>query len=1516
MQHVLHVHWQPAPNPDSPAGMLFWCETAVYSQPDKLDRRSKQARPHPYLTSPNSVKELLNTLTTLSTSRGKPRTAVFSLPTGSFGPLTSPQLFNPFQENANGKTIWRPWQIKGVWFTLEQSYNLLMRLPDELTQGVRFGSSCRYWQTAVSLVLETIAQQKVQPSLVRHGDSYESRWRPVLDGEQDGPRLARLAAAMPAICRAETATPEEAIAPRHLLQAFLHSLTDALVRWWTAGEQPTYTLGNRDASARWVQAHFAVSPAIKASGTQLNHLYRGYQAWLRSLTLAGDDTFRIAFRLEAPIQKEEGKPDDAWQLHFLLQAREDPSLLVPAAAVWQAQGGILNLLDKQFVEPQEKLLAGLGYAARFFEPLRRGLQTAKPIGVALDTHEAYQFLREAAPLLEQSGFGLLVPPWWNKPGTRLGVRLKLESKNTGEAAETAVSKSLLSLENLVNYSWELSLGDTTLTRAEFDALVALKSPLVQIRGQWVQLSAEQIEAAIRFWEKQRLEATISLQEAVQMGLTQQDEVDGLPVDGVELEGWINDWMKQLNRDAALEPLSPPENLHATLRPYQLYGYSWLDFMHRWGMGAILADDMGLGKCIRGDSLVTVNGRLQAIEDLWHNHQQHVDFDGEGHWTKPNQELLINALDEESGQITTAPVKRLYRQYVKEPLRQIELEDGNFITITKQHKLLSEKGWTTNLEAGGYLCVPKTSLWSEQPADPELVELMAWQIAEGYEIFKSARVHITQKDTEQLEHLLELFKRIAERYKLKINTPRIYFYKDKTPSLNVTSVAYRNFLTAKGYSWGKLSSDKSLPPFILKASRNNIRIFLRNFFEAEGSVIESMRSIEISSASALLMQQLSLLLRRFGIWLRLAQKLKRATNGSGIYRTYYLGTLGGNALRLFEREIGFLSERKKQKLALICSTKNNTNVEGIPASQIVADLVESTKLPLRHLGMYNTVYVDGSQQFSQTSLNKVIHSIDQILSGEAEQAYRELKPSKWTQKTLSAYKQLDKETLSASQNLLTKLLNQEVFYCRIKAVKEINFEGWVYDLEVAKHHNFVANHILCHNTIQTLALVERDKELAGALPGPILLVCPTSVVTNWGKEAEKFTPNVTTLVHQGPDRLRGEALIAQAKQTDMVLTSYALVRRDAETLEAIDWYGVVLDEAQNIKNPNTKQARAIRSLAAGFKLALTGTPVENRLSELWSIMQFLNPGFLGSQKGFRKKFVLPIERYGDETAVSQLRQLTSPFILRRVKTDPSVIQDLPDKQETKVYCHLTEEQATLYEAVVQETMQKVAASSGIQRRGLVLSMLMKLKQICNHPAQFLHQVGDGSVEATADILSQNRSGKLQRLTQLLEEALTNNERALIFTQFAAMGHLLESYLQNEVGIATQFLHGGVPAKRRRKMIDRFQEDENGPPIFLLSLKAGGTGLNLTRANHVFHFDRWWNPAVENQATDRAFRIGQQKNVLVHKFVCVGTLEERIDEMIEGKKALAESVVGSGENWLTELSTGDLRSLVKLRREVVV
>jgi SNF2 family DNA or RNA helicase len=1005
---ILHAHYSP-----NEPGLFFWAETSDAAPTPSRGRAAQNPKPkaHPYCVAPDFS--------------GEKRRVTLQLPAVRGIPLPSPQLVHHWEMDTENPAL-APFVLDGIFLPPEKALAVLLTfstLQPDLAESITPSPDLRFWNHAAALTLEALAAHKFVPVI----DGQTARWMPVLDSPRDATRLAQLAAAMPAVCRA--GSPE--ISPKNLLASFLNTFCDSLARTWDRPAAPKFYRGDDAPAHRWLEALFSDDPAIRLSSNQMQGLVSSHRAWMRNLHLAGDASFRIAFRLEAPALQNQ-----PWQLHYLIQAKDDPSLLIPADEVWKKTKGALTHLGHRFEQPQEKLLAGLGYAARLFPPVAESLKSKRPTELAVNTDGAYTFLRETAPILEGAGFGILVPPWWNKKGARLGLKVKMKSQSDRAAP------GKMSMENLVDYQWRLSLGETELTEEEFRALARLKTPLVQIRGQWVTLDAEQIEAAIKFWNEKQIEGEVDLLEAMRLGLGGETTVGGLPVDAVEPEGWLAEWLERLSHSEKLEELPQPAGLAAQLRPYQKYGYSWLMFLRRWGLGACLADDMGLGK-----------------------------------------------------------------------------------------------------------------------------------------------------------------------------------------------------------------------------------------------------------------------------------------------------------------------------------------------------------------------------------------------------------------------------------------------------------------------------------TIQTISLLVREKELAGKLPNPALLIAPTSVVTNWEREIGRFAPGLQAYVHRGANRLKGDAFYEAIKDQDVVLTSYPLARMDAESIQSIHWLAVILDEAQNIKNPETKQTKEIRKIDAGFRIALTGTPVENRLSELWSIMHFLNPGYLGTRKDFRKDFALPIERYQDEAALAQLKQLTTPFILRRVKTDPRVISDLPEKVETKVYCTLTEEQATLYEALVQDMLRQIEEEEGIQRRGLVLSMLMQLKQICNHPVQYLHQAG----KHAADVSLDNRSGKLERLGELLEEVLASGDRALIFTQFAEMGALLADYLPRAFGAATQFLHGGTSAKARDQMVKHFQEDEYAPPVFILSLKAGGTGLNLTRANHVFHFDRWWNPAVEDQATDRAFRIGQKRNVQVHKFVTTGTLEEMIDDMIESKKGLAQAVVGSGESWLTEMSTDDLRKAVSLRRQ---
>jgi SNF2 family DNA or RNA helicase len=417
--------------------------------------------------------------------------------------------------------------------------------------------------------------------------------------------------------------------------------------------------------------------------------------------------------------------------------------------------------------------------------------------------------------------------------------------------------------------------------------------------------------------------------------------------------------------------------------------------------------------------------------------------------------------------------------------------------------------------------------------------------------------------------------------------------------------------------------------------------------------------------------------------------------------------------------------------------------------------------------------------------------------------------------------------------------------------------------------------------------------------PALIIAPTSVLGNWQREIEKFAPNLKVHLHYGPSRAKEEKFAGRIEGMDIVLTSYGLSHIDFEELSLVNWSSISLDEAQNIKNANTKQSRAIRKLNGKHHIALTGTPMENRLSELWAIFDFLNHGYLGGFTQYQKNYIAPIEKDESEEKVRELQAKIKPFLLRRTKKDPEVELNLPEKIEQKEYCSLTAEQAALYEQLVQETLSKIETLSGFERKGLILQMLNQLKQLCNHPALYLKEPDPKSILT--------RSEKMQKLKDIVETALESGEATLIFTQYISMGEMIQEVIKKEFAVDVPFLNGSMAKGKRDELVEKFQNGDF--PVFLLSLKAGGTGLNLTAANHVVHYDRWWNPAVENQATDRAYRIGQKRFVHVHKMVASGTLEEKIDAMLEKKQALNDEIIRS-DQWVTELSDQDLQSLLVL------
>ncbi|MBP9752730.1 MAG: DEAD/DEAH box helicase family protein [Proteobacteria bacterium] len=436
------------------------------------------------------------------------------------------------------------------------------------------------------------------------------------------------------------------------------------------------------------------------------------------------------------------------------------------------------------------------------------------------------------------------------------------------------------------------------------------------------------------------------------------------------------------------------------------------------------------------------------------------------------------------------------------------------------------------------------------------------------------------------------------------------------------------------------------------------------------------------------------------------------------------------------------------------------------------------------------------------------------------------------------------------------------------------------------------------TIQTIAYILHTRQIQTSKKLPFLLVCPTSLLSNWQRELSVFSPSLNVVIHHGTDRKKEEF------DADIVITSYSLVDRDLSFLEKQVWDAVILDEAQNIKNADTKQTQAVKSLKARHRIVLTGTPIENKPTDIWSLMDFINHGLLGSKSWFNTNYSKALS-YSNKTdqqedakkIAQQLKIVVGPFMLRRLKTDKTIILDLPDKIKHRVICSLSLEQTSLYKACVDTMLKELESLDGLARRGLIFKTLMQLKQICNHPGHF-SKTGLGE------------SGKLDVLHDLLDDILEANEKALVFTQFKEMGDLLVKDLEKRTSKKVLFLNGSTPAKDRGNMVKSFQENEENK-IFILSLKAGGTGLNLTAANHVVHYDRWWNPAVEEQATSRAHRIGQEKIVSVHTFICEGTIEDRIDMMIEKKIALADSVVGEGEGWITELNDKELKELLTLK-----
>ena len=438
---------------------------------------------------------------------------------------------------------------------------------------------------------------------------------------------------------------------------------------------------------------------------------------------------------------------------------------------------------------------------------------------------------------------------------------------------------------------------------------------------------------------------------------------------------------------------------------------------------------------------------------------------------------------------------------------------------------------------------------------------------------------------------------------------------------------------------------------------------------------------------------------------------------------------------------------------------------------------------------------------------------------------------------------------------------------------------------------VADDMGLGKTVQVISLILKLKE-ENTLKKPVLVICPTTLIGNWMKELQLFAPSLDAVVYHGPERKLDV-------KHDVIMTTYAIMRIDVEELKKHDWGMIIVDEAQNIKNPDTAQTLAVKMLKSDIKIAMTGTPVENRLTELWSIFDFINKGYLGSLKDFQKSYAIPIERFKETSRAAKLKMSVSPFVLRRLKTDKHVISDLPEKMVLNEYCYLSKPQAILYEKTLNEMMDKISGFTGVNRRGNIFKLITALKQICNHPYQFLKS-GE---------MSKELSGKMEKCISTVQTIIDNGEKTLIFTQYKEMGDILSKIIKEECNTDPLFFHGSLTVSQRECLIEKFQNDAD-VKVMILSLKAGGTGLNLTKATNVIHYDLWWNPAVEDQATDRTYRIGQDKNVMVHRMITLGTFEEKIDEMLKSKKELADLAVYEGEKIITELSDEEIYNIFTL------
>ena len=841
-----------------------------------------------------------------------------------------PLLFDQYVAITNklSSVILYPWDIGGFKLNFDQLIKLLAKLP--LNKVDYLGADLRFWSHIYRWCLDLISRHKFLPCIDEKNNTF---WQPLLDSNTDQSRLADFIQTMPSVCRCYVEDEEASTIPQEeLILDFLATVLNIQIKQSLSA----VAIPNGELMIQpWLEClNSEDNKTIELSNLDSKRLKIAFDNWtlpIQDSLITSDyqlirKQYRICFKLQPPTNQVNQDNYDNWKLNYYLQAIDNPDFLLPTEKIWQHPYSQLEMENRVIDNPQEILLKGLGFAAKFYEPIAKSLDESMPNHCTLNAIEAYQFIRSAVWQLQDNGLGVILPEGLNSGADEKRLGVKIEAKvnlNKGER---------FNLTTLLNYNLKVAVGDKTLTKKEFQNLLAQKSPIVEVDGEWLALQPSDVNAAQDILDQAENNVNLTVEDALRLSTSNTETIAKLPVVAFESSGALADLINSISSNQQVETLKTPKQFQGTLRPYQELGFSWLYFLQKWNLGACLADDMGLGKTVQ----------------------------------------LIA-----------------------------------FLLTLKQKKMLDE---------------------------------------------------------------------------------------------------------------------------------------------------------------------------------------------------------------------------------------------------------------------------------------------------------------------------------------------------------------------------------------------------------PTLIICPTSVLNNWEREISKFAPTLNVIVHHGDGRTKGREFIKQIKKIDVVITSYALVYRDFDTLNELNWQGIVLDEAQNIKNPQAKQTKAVQQLKSEFRIALTGTPVENRLSELWSILEFLNPGYLGTLQFFQRRFTLPIEKYGDQHSLQTLRALVQPFILRRLKTDKNIIQDLPEKQEMNVYCGLSSEQAKIYRELVNDSLEKINESMGIERHGLVLNLLIKLKQVCNHPAHVLKE---------EKLKLASRSGKLSRLEEMLEELLAEGDRCLIFTQFAQWGDLLQPYLQQKLGVEVLFLSGSTPTNKRQAMVDRFQNDPQGP-----------------------------------------------------------------------------------------------------------